>query len=283
MVSNKLLLYPSSVAFDAPRDRGRSYWQLARSTPATALSRDLPNGLQERLVNDPSQARSVYDIWGFLHGGHRPRHLRKVFNTDFRREKLLHEYRRFESTARAWLDGDRRQSQFTWIVPAPVLDGLDLDAPHGLTDRISDCIRHDSDLRPADDLLAECAFANRWLPLLSLQGGHTIFTMHAPQRNEVGVAVAKAARSWGASLGVQPWDDSFPELLDALPVSSLVAYHRTDTVVSATRRLEGGGICNVGHLVALCPEALDFLAFAGESVLTRIYRRLLVCADMHRG
>lgn len=107
--------------------------------------------------------------------------------------------------------------------------------------------------------------------------------MSAPQRNEVGVAVAMAARSWGASFGVQPWDDSFPELLGALPVGSLVAYHRTDTVVNATRRLEGGGICNIGHLVALCPEALDFLDFARESVLTRVYRRLESCVDTQRG
>ena len=93
-----------------------------------------------------------------------------------------------------------------------------------------------------------------WLPFLSIRLANEIRGLRRPQLNLLAQLLQIMSRDFTGSIMRGPWEDTFPNLLKALPTATLFQYKPDVSTERLLQKLLRAGCQNIGHLVVFEPS-----------------------------
>ena len=201
---------------------------------------------------------SVGHLKELMYTGKGPVELADAFST---RERLLRAEAavvRFEGALLAWKER-RRDTRAAWIVPEKALS----------RGRLSILVSQEAErivgaqMRPITD-------AERWLPFLSIELARVIKNFRSADFAVLQKMLVKANRYARIADDVRPWSTDFPGDLACLSIYWLYQYEPTPPGLRLLKLLAGAYCTNLGHLVALHPQAVRLIQKNEATVWTHL-------------
>lgn len=181
-----------------------------------------------------------------------------IFNTAQRKNRLSRSLEEFLKHLRIWYSKDARNSELTWLLTPENVRGDGTSIPSLPTE-----------LRAELPVSIHRSDALRFVSLEFLRKRERI------RRRDIAdlrVAYRRTLRRHGARMYHDPWDDSAPAHLRALPATSLWQFRPSESFGKFLLLLSKAGITNIGHLAVVNPQFLRQIA----SVPLTKWRRLVL-------
>ena len=192
---------------------------------------------------------SIADAEHFLATSRGRPELASTFSTSSRRLRLQAALERFENGINKWRQGERRDPRMTWLTP--------IETPHpafvAILDEADQIFQADGEISGSWRTFAPKM--DQWLLWLSIELVRTIHSMTSADLGFIRRCLVRLRLAWGITEELYPWTPGFSPHLAELPVHSLYHFEPTASGLRTLNALTSVFCWNVGHLVALDPEA----------------------------